>query len=46
MPGCMTQGQTIDEVETNLREAVKGWLSVAADEANVGADDRVIEVAE
>jgi predicted RNase H-like HicB family nuclease len=27
-PGCVTQGETFDEVTDNLREAVAGWLSV------------------
>jgi predicted RNase H-like HicB family nuclease len=26
MPGCVTQGETIEEVRANLKEAVAGWL--------------------
>jgi predicted RNase H-like HicB family nuclease len=33
LPGCHTQGDTIDEVRANLREAAEGWLSVAHDDA-------------
>ena len=33
LPGCFTQGETLDEVRANLREAVEGWLAVAHDEA-------------
>ncbi len=29
LPGCHTQGETLDEVRTNLREAAEGWLAVA-----------------
>lgn len=29
LPGCHTQGETLDEVRANLREAVEGWLAVA-----------------
>ena len=29
LPGCHTQGETLDEVLTNLREAAAGWLAVA-----------------
>jgi predicted RNase H-like HicB family nuclease len=29
LPGCHTQGETIDEVRANLREAAEGWLAVA-----------------
>ena len=45
LPGCVTQGETIEEVETSLREAVEGWLSVETAEAKPGTGDRVIEVA-
>ena len=33
LPGCHTQGETIDEVRANLREAAEGWLAVAHDDA-------------
>ncbi|MGH7201691.1 MAG: type II toxin-antitoxin system HicB family antitoxin [Planctomycetaceae bacterium] len=33
LPGCHTQGDTLDEVQANLREAAEGWLAVAHDEA-------------
>ncbi len=29
LPGCHTQGNTLDEVRANLREAAEGWLAVA-----------------
>jgi predicted RNase H-like HicB family nuclease len=29
LPGCHTQGETLDEVRANLREAADGWLAVA-----------------
>ena len=32
LPGCHTQGNTIDEVRANLREAAEGWLAVAHDD--------------
>jgi predicted RNase H-like HicB family nuclease len=28
LPGCVTQGDTVEEVTSNLREAIEGWLSV------------------
>jgi len=42
LPGCHTQGETLDEVRANLREAAEGWLAVAhedglAREATEGA---------
>jgi len=27
LPGCVTQADTREELETNLQEAVEGWLS-------------------
>ena len=33
LPGCHTQGETLDEVRLNLREAAEGWLAVAHDDA-------------
>lgn len=38
LPGCCTQGETLDEVQANLREAAEGWLAVAHDEALAEAD--------
>ena len=45
LPGCLTQGETMEEVTANLREAVEGWLSVETPEGNVTSKDRVIELA-
>lgn len=28
LPGCFTQGETLDELHTNLREAIRGCLAV------------------
>jgi predicted RNase H-like HicB family nuclease len=33
LPGCYTQGETLEEVRANLREAVEGWLGSAHDSA-------------
>jgi predicted RNase H-like HicB family nuclease len=32
LPGCHTQGDTLDEVRANLRDAAEGWLAVAHDD--------------
>ena len=39
LPGCFTQGETIDEVRANLREAAEGWLAVAHEDALAEADE-------
>ena len=33
LPGCYTQGETLEEVQANLREAAEGWLASAHDHA-------------
>jgi predicted RNase H-like HicB family nuclease len=45
LPGCVTQGDSVDEVTSNLREAIEGWLSVETPEAPAADTDRVIELA-
>ncbi|WP_461109209.1 type II toxin-antitoxin system HicB family antitoxin [Spirosoma koreense] len=45
IPGCMTQGETLDELLTNLHEAVEGCLSVDIDEPTLDADARIMEIA-
>jgi predicted RNase H-like HicB family nuclease len=45
LPGCVTQGETVEDVTANLREAVEGWLSVETPEAGGAQSDRVIELA-
>jgi predicted RNase H-like HicB family nuclease len=32
-PGCYTQGESLEEVRDNLREAAEGWLAAAHDAA-------------
>lgn len=32
LPGCHTQGETLEEVRANLCEAVEGWLADAHEE--------------
>lgn len=45
LPGCVTQGETREELDANLREAIEGWLSVEEEQAEYGASDKVVEVA-
>lgn len=44
LPGCFTEGDTREEVETNLREAVEGWL-LAGDLKVSGPSTEVLELA-
>lgn len=29
LPGCITEGETMDEVMANLKDAIEGWRDVA-----------------
>lgn len=35
LPGCYTEGETLDEVRANLREAAEGWLASVHDRASL-----------
>ena len=39
LPGCHTQGETLEEVHANLREAAEGWLAVAHEDAGLTDED-------
>ena len=45
IPGCATQGETFDELLTNLYEAVEGCLSVDLSPTNVADGARILEIA-
>ncbi len=45
IPGCATQGDTIEELLKNLYEAVEGCLSVAVENVKMTGKDRVLEIA-
>ena len=45
IPGCATQGDSFEELLTNLYEAVEGCLSVDVSTASGSDKGRVIEIA-
>ena len=45
LPGCATQGETLEELKANLLEAIEGCLSVDISERKLSAADKVIEIA-
>ena len=45
IPGCATQGETFEELLSNIYEAVEGCLSVDIQDVPVSGTDRVIEIA-
>ncbi len=45
IPGCVTQGESFDELLSNIYEAVEGCLSVDVQEITVSEKDKVMEIA-
>ena len=45
LPGCITEGDSMEEVMANLKDAIEGWLDVANSRNVVESTDRVIEIA-
>ena len=45
LPGCATQGETFEELLTNLYEAVEGCLSVDVQDIPASVGDRILEIA-
>ena len=33
LPGCLSQGKTVEELKANITEAIEGWLEVMNDKA-------------
>ena len=44
IPGCATQGETMEELRSNLREAIEGCLSVPVETSSAHTGDQVIEL--
>lgn len=45
LPGCITEGDTMDEVMGNLKDAIEGWLDVANSRNAIAPAGQVIEIA-
>lgn len=45
IPGCASQGETIDELLANLHEAIEGCLSVDVEAPKSDGKDRILEIA-
>jgi predicted RNase H-like HicB family nuclease len=45
LPGCVTQGETMEEVTANLKEAVQGWLDAGEPDELIAAPDQLVEFA-
>jgi predicted RNase H-like HicB family nuclease len=45
LPGCVSQGKTVEKVRVNVREAIEGWLLAEDSAVQTKAADQIIEVA-
>ena len=45
IPGCATQGESFDELLSNIYEAVEGCLSVDVQNITTSEKDKVMEIA-
>ena len=45
IPGCATQGETLDELMKNLHEAIEGCLSVDVETPKSDGKERILEIA-
>ncbi|MGB2924779.1 MAG: type II toxin-antitoxin system HicB family antitoxin [Limnothrix sp.] len=45
LPGCVTEGDSMDEILANLQDAAKGWLEVANDLGEVQGQSEMVELA-
>jgi predicted RNase H-like HicB family nuclease len=45
LPGCVTQGETREELQGNLREAIEAWLAAGEGACESGTEQQILEVA-
>jgi predicted RNase H-like HicB family nuclease len=45
IPGCATQGETLDELMTNVHEAIEGCLAVDVQTPKSDGKERIVEIA-
>jgi predicted RNase H-like HicB family nuclease len=44
IPGCATQGDTMEELHKNLREAIEGCLSIEVEAPEPGGVEHMLEL--
>ncbi len=42
--GCMSQGKTLDEALTNIKDAIKGWVKAEKEQGRFNAETRDEEI--
>ena len=44
LPGCVSEGDDLDETLANIKEAAQGWLEVAAERARADPPAQLAEI--
>jgi len=44
LPGCVSEGETLEETLANIREAAEGWLEVAAQRIEIDDQAKIAEI--
>ena len=44
LPGCITEGDNIDEVIDNLQDAIQSWLEVANESQKIDSVSQEVEI--
>jgi predicted RNase H-like HicB family nuclease len=45
LAGCVSQGETMEELTANIHEAIEGWLSAETESLRLTPEDEVLEIA-
>ena len=45
LPGCFTQGESLEEVRNNLKEAIAGWFEAGDPAGEIAKGDQILELA-
>ena len=44
LPGCVSQGRTVEEALENIKDAIQGCLDVLGDRTLIKDSERIVEV--
>ena len=44
LPGCISEGESLDKTLANIRAAAEGWLDVSAERAESDPEAQIVEV--
>jgi predicted RNase H-like HicB family nuclease len=45
LPGCFSQGETIEKTKENIREAIEAYLDIDNENIEIGLEDEIHELA-